>query len=132
MMECGFHSNKTPLSDSTMEPPSITCRTLTLPLPLRGILVRTGPIYIFAAIYNRDSINFVYCHMSTVFGGEKRSHPMAIQISSLVAAHNSLWVGTGGMVFSSLSHLMPPLSWPRRVAGRSSRLVYTTLFLSLC
>lgn len=29
-----------------------------------------------------------------VFGGEKRSHMMPIQISCLVAAHNSLWVGT--------------------------------------
>lgn len=29
-----------------------------------------------------------------VFGGEKRSHVMPIQISSVVAAHNSLWVGT--------------------------------------
>ena len=36
----------------------------------------------------------ISCAPGPVFGGEKRSHVMAIQISSLVAAHNSLWVGT--------------------------------------
>ena len=37
---------------------------------------------------------FVCSPLCAVFGGEKRSHAMAIQISSLAAAHNSLWVGT--------------------------------------
>ena len=46
-------------------------------------------------VYTADIGSYILvCVCSTVFGGEKRSHAMPIQISSLVAAHNSLWVGT--------------------------------------
>ena len=39
---------------------------------------------------------YVYVSLDAVFGarGDKRSQLMPIQVSSVTAAHNSLWIGT--------------------------------------
>jgi len=50
----------------------------------------------------------------TVFGSEKRSAQMPIQISTLVPAHNSLWVGTENGVL-----LIYPFTAPTLVAEES-------------
>ncbi len=45
----------------------------------------------------------------TVFGSEKRSTQMPIQISTIVPAHNSLWVGTENGVLLTYPFTAPTL-----------------------
>jgi len=55
-----------------------------------------------------------YSRPCPVFGNEKRSLQMPIQISTLVSAHNSLWVGTENGVL-----LTYPFTTPSMVAEES-------------
>ena len=72
----------------------------------------------------------------TAFGGEKRSHAMAIQISSLVAAHNCLWVGTENGIlltfpFNAPSVVAEETGW-EVIKVRISVFVLSCLILNLC
>ena len=48
-------------------------------------------------------------HPHAVFGGEKRSHHMPIQISTLVAAHNCLWLGTENGIILTFPFTAPTM-----------------------
>ena len=72
----------------------------------------------------------VHVSHDAVFGGEKRSHMMPIQVSSVTAAHNSLWVGTENGILITF-----PFNAPSIVAeetGWEVIKVHVLMYMCMC